>query len=272
MSAMRMIVAAPRATLSSNLSRSLLKVVAAGASSLAVALWFAIRLSGNIRRSVEGLIEPALALGSGRPVELSGSTIVEADAVGRALKQASQMLAEANHQAHHDPLTGLCNRTLFDELVVHQLAAAERHGGRLAVIAIDLDGFKAVNDRHGHATGDAVLKTAADRIRKAIRGADVVSRRGGDEFTVLLNHVDQPLAQRIGHKLVATLARPYDGIDVAVSASVGIALYPGSGTTLAALLERADQALYDAKNGGKRRLAGDIVPGRELMTRLTAWI
>lgn len=272
MSGMRMVVAAPRATLSSNLSRSMIKLVAAGLASLGIALWFAIRLSGNIRRSVEGLIEPALALGSGRPVELSGSTIVEADAVGRALQQASQMLAQANHQAHHDPLTGLCNRTLFDELVAHQLAAAERSGGRLAVVAIDLDGFKAVNDQHGHAAGDLVLKTAADRIQKAIRGADVVSRRGGDEFTVLLNHVDQPLAQRIGEKLVATLARPYDGIDVAVSASVGIVLYPESGTTLAGLLERADRALYEAKKAGKRRLAGDVLPGRDLMTRLTAWI
>jgi diguanylate cyclase (GGDEF)-like protein len=271
MSGLRMIINAPRAALTTQLSSSLATLIGAGAAALALALWFAMRLAGRIGRSVEGLIAPALALGNGKPVELPESTLKEAEALGRALQQGSRMLAEANHQAHHDALTGLCNRTLFDELVAHQLAFAQRSGSRLAILAIDLDGFKEVNDRHGHGVGDAVLKIAAERIRHGIRGADVVSRRGGDEFTVLLNNVDQALTQRIGDKLVAALAEPYPGVGPLVSASIGVALYPDSGTTVAALLERADRALYEAKHGGKRCLAGDVVAGRPEIARIQAF-
>jgi diguanylate cyclase (GGDEF)-like protein len=270
LSGLRMVINAPRAVLVTKLSSSFAMLIGGGALALAIALWFAIRLAGNIGRSVEGLIKPALALGSGKPVELPDSTLKEADAVGQALLQAAEMLAQANHQAHHDALTGLCNRVLFDELAAHQLAAAQRSGTRLAILAIDLDHFKEVNDQHGHATGDMVLTTAADRIRQAIRGADVVSRRGGDEFTVLLNNVDQLLTQRIGTKLVSSLAKPYPGVGPAVSASIGVALFPDSGTSLQELLERADQALYEAKKAGKRRLAGDVVQGRHDITRIGA--
>jgi diguanylate cyclase (GGDEF)-like protein len=268
---LRMIAHAPRAVLVTQLSSSFAMLIGGGALALAVALWFAVRLAANISRSVEGLIKPALALGTGKPVELPDSNLREADAVGEALLQAAEMLAQANHLAHHDALTGLCNRVLFDELATHQLAAAQRSGTRLAILAIDLDHFKEVNDCHGHAAGDFVLTTAAERIRQAIRGADVVSRRGGDEFTVLLNNVDQLLTQRIGNKLVTALAKSYPGIDPAVSASIGVAVFPDSGTTLAELLERADQALYQAKKAGKRCLAGDVVTGERLdVTRIGA--
>ncbi len=270
MSGLHLVIDAPRAALAGELSGSLATSIGGGAAALALALWFAVHLAGNIGRSVEGLIAPALALGNGRPVELPESTLKEAEAVGRALQQASRTLAAANHQAHHDALTGLCNRTLFDELVAHQLAAAARSGSRLAILAIDLDGFKEVNDRHGHGVGDAVLQRAAERIRLTIRGADVVSRRGGDEFTVLLNHVDEVLTRRIGDKLVASLAEPYPGVEQRVSASIGVALYPESGTTLAELLERADRALYRAKASGKRNLAGDVVANSPGTTRIEA--
>jgi diguanylate cyclase (GGDEF)-like protein len=255
---MGMVAHAPRGILVTQLSSSFAMLIGGGALALAIALWFAVRMAGNISRSVEGLIKPALALGSGKPVELPDSTLREADAVGQALLQAADMLAHAEHQAHHDALTGLCNRVLFDELATHQIAAAQRSGTRLAILAIDLDHFKDVNDCHGHAAGDLVLTTAAERIRQSIRGADIVSRRGGDEFTVLLNNVDQLLTQRIGNKLVSALAKPYPGIDPEVSASIGVAVFPVSGTTLGELLEHADQALYTAKKNGKRCLAGDI--------------
>jgi diguanylate cyclase (GGDEF)-like protein len=267
-SGLRLVINAPKSVLVTKLSSTFAVLILAGTLALALALWFAIRLAGSIGRSVEGLIAPALALGSGRPVELPESTLKEADAVGQALQQASRMLAQANHQAHHDALTGLCNRVLFDELVAHQLAAAQRSGARLAILAIDLDQFKEVNDQHGHAMGDMVLKIAAERIRQAIRGADVVSRRGGDEFMVLLNNVDQLLTQRIGNKLVASLAEPYPDVEPAVSASIGVALFPDSGTTMAELLDRADKALYQAKNGGKRQLAGDVINGRHDISRI----
>ena len=258
MSGMSLVVNAPRSLLQSKLSSSFARLIAGGALTLGLALWFAVRLAGSVSRSVEALIEPALALGSGRPVERPVTRLTEADAVGRAIVEAAGMLAEAKHQAHHDPLTGLCNRLLFDELASHELATARRQAQRLAILAIDLDHFKEVNDRHGHATGDLVLRTAAARIRQAVRTSDVVSRRGGDEFAVLLCDVDPSLAAKIGDDLVAALAAPYADVSSPVSASIGIALFPDAGLTLDELLERADGALYDAKKAGKRRLAGGL--------------
>ena len=267
---LRMVTNAPRSALATRLSSSVATLTIGGVLAFSLALWFAVRLAGNIGRSVAGLIKPALALGSGMPVELPDSTLKEADAVGRALLQAADMLAQANHQAHHDALTGLCNRALFDELASHQLSAATRTGTRLAILAIDLDNFKEVNDQQGHAVGDAVLKVVAERILQGIRGADVVSRRGGDEFTVLLINVDQMLTQRIAGKLVASLALPYPGVATDVSASIGVALYPDSGEAVAVLLERADRALYEAKKSGKRRMAGDVGTGRYDISRIGA--
>lgn len=253
-----LVVGAPRSALATRLSSRIAWLIAGGAATLGLALWFALRLARAVTRSVESLIEPALSLGSGRPIELPGVRLKEAHAVGQAIEQAAGMLADAKYQAHHDALTGLCNRVLFDEVAVHQIASARRGGRRLAVLAIDLDGFKAVNDRHGHAAGDAVLRTAAERIRRTIRASDVVSRRGGDEFTVLLGDVGQVLTRQIGQKLVAALAEPYDDVTTPVSASVGIAIFPESGSTVDELLARADEALYEAKKGGKRRVSGDV--------------
>jgi diguanylate cyclase (GGDEF)-like protein len=270
LSGLRLVINAPRAQLLSKLSSSFALLIGCGGLALVVALWFASRLAGGISRSVAGLIPPALALGTGKPVEVPDSTLKEVDAVAHALVQAAEMLAQANHQAHHDALTGLCNRLLFDELAAHRIAAVQRIGTRLAILAIDLDHFKDVNDQHGHAAGDRVLTTAAQRIRDVIRGADVVSRRGGDEFTVLLDGVDAVLAGRLAGKLVAALAKPYDRIVPSVSASIGVALFPDSGTTLPALLERADDALYDAKKAGKGRVAGDVVVARGDLTWLGA--
>ena len=258
LSGMTTVVGAPRSPLSTRLSSSLAWLLVGGTAVLGLALGFALWLARSIGRSVEGLIEPALALGSGRVAERFPTRIKEVDAVGRAIEQASRMLAEVRHQAHHDALTGLCNRVLFDEVAMHQITVARRAGQRLALLAIDLDGFKAVNDVHGHAAGDDVLRTAADRIRRSIRASDVVSRRGGDEFTVLLRDVGQVLTRQIGQKLVSALAAPYRGVDVPVSASIGIALFPESGATVDELLAHADEALYEAKKGGKRRLSGDV--------------
>jgi diguanylate cyclase (GGDEF)-like protein len=165
------------------------------------------------------------------------------------------MLKTARHLAQHDALTGLPNRLLFDELVGSRLATADRHGTSLALLAIDLDGFKAVNDAHGHPVGDAVLKAAALRISRVLRGSDVVCRVGGDEFAVLLDETGLADAQHVAHKLIDALSEPYPGVSPAVSASVGIALHPGAGNTQAELCQHADQALYQAKRAGKHRAA-----------------
>ena len=226
--------------------------------SLALALWFASRVSRAVRIAVASLVEPALALGSGLPVELPATTLRETDTVGRAIRQASQLLTVAHQHAYHDPLTGLRNRALFDEMASRQIAQSYRDGSQLALLAIDLDGFKAVNDLQGHAAGDLVLKHVADRITGLIRGSDVVSRRGGDEFSVMLVDVDGAKTRQVAEKLLAALSRPYPDIEAAVSASIGVARYPHDATTLLDLLERADEALYEAKKAGKSRVAGDL--------------
>lgn len=248
---------APMTLLTSDLYRSIAWLVLGALFAFGLGLWLALRLANRLTSAVQGLVGPALALGEGRPVEVAGTRIKEAEEVGTALLQASRMLAHAQHLAHYDPLTGLCNRVLFGELILRELAVAQRSGASFALLAIDLDGFKAVNDMHGHAAGDTVLKEAADRMARAVRVSDVAARLGGDEFAVLLIGVSREQAQAVAEALVDGLSQPYPGISVSVSASVGIAVYPQSGITMLQLLERADMALYKAKGLGKRRVASD---------------
>ncbi|CAB3632419.1 MULTISPECIES: diguanylate cyclase [Achromobacter] len=248
---------APMTLVTTDLYRSIAWLALGTVAAFGLGLWLALRLANRLTSAVQGLVGPALALGEGRTVELPGTRVKEAEEVGTALLQASRMLAHAQHLAHYDPLTGLCNRVLFGELVLRELAVAQRSGATFAILAIDLDGFKAVNDLHGHAAGDTVLKEAADRMATAIRVSDVAARLGGDEFAVLLLGANQENAQAVAESLVESLSLPYPKIRVAVSASVGIAVYPDSGVTMLQLLERADVALYRAKGLGKRRVASD---------------
>lgn len=249
---------APMTLLTTDLYRSIAWLALGTLFAFGLGLWLALRLASRLTSAVQGLVGPALALGEGRTVELAGTRVKEAEEVGTALLQASRMLAHAQHLAHYDPLTGLCNRVLFGELVLRELAVAQRTGEPFAILAIDLDGFKAVNDMHGRAAGDTVLKEAADRMGRAIRVSDVAARLGGDEFAVLLMGVGKEQAQPVAEALVDSLSLPYPGIRVSVSASVGIAVYPESGITMLQLLERADVALYQAKGQGKRRVASDL--------------
>lgn len=183
----------------------------------------------------------------GRPTQIVG---VSADITAR--KEAELQLA---HLALHDPLTGLPNRRALSEAIERSIARAQRSGQPLAVLALDLDGFKAINDRLGHPAGDATLLEVADRLRRAIRRSDVVARLGGDEFAVIATEAGgrgpmARLARRISAALVApiTLAEG----EARIGVSVGIAFYPADGETTDQLLARADEALYDAK----RRAAG----------------
>lgn len=248
---------APMQLLTSGLYRSIAWIGLGTLLAFGLGLWLALRLASQLTSAVQGLVAPALALGEGRTVELPATRIKEAREVGTAMLQASRMLARAQHLAHYDPLTGLCNRVLFGELLLRELALAHRSAGSFSILAIDLDGFKAVNDRHGHAAGDAVLQEAAERMTEAIRVSDVAARLGGDEFAVLLTSASQESARQIAEALVESLSAPYPDIQVPVSASVGIAVFPQSGATMAQLLERADAALYKAKGQGKRRVALD---------------
>ena len=244
-----MAAGAPMTLVTTDLYRSIAWIALGTLAAFGLGLWLALKLASRLTSAVQGLVGPALALalGEGRPVEVPRTHVKEAVEVGTALQQASRMLAHAQHLAHYDPLTGLCNRVLFGELVLRELAVAQRSGASFAILAIDLDGFKAVNDMHGHAAGDTVLKEAADRMANAIRVSDVAARLGGDEFAILLLAGNRESAQAVAEALVESLSLPYANVKVAVSASVGIAVYPQSGTTMLQLLERADVALYQAR-------------------------
>ena len=174
-------------------------------------------------------------------------------------------------QATHDVLTGLPNRGLFHDRVLQAVALARRNGRLAALLFVDLDGFKKVNDKYGHRTGDLLLVGVASRLSKAIRESDTAARLGGDEFAVVLNGVSSRLdIMRIARKLAADLHRPYtvEGNDVAVGASIGIAIFPEHAQTSAELLALADAAMYRpksrAKGGGNGALvvAQIVVPGR----------
>ena len=201
---------APMTLLTTDLYRSIAWLALGTLFAFGLGLWLALRLANRLTSAVQGLVGPALALGEGRTVELPTTPVKEAQEVGTALLQASRMLAHAQHLAHYDPLTGLCNRVLFGELILRELAVAQRSGESFAILAIDLDGFKAVNDLHGHAAGDTVLKEAADRMARAIRVSDVAARLGGDEFAVLLMGVGQENApgrrRGAGRGLIAALS------------------------------------------------------------------
>jgi len=162
--------------------------------------------------------------------------------------------AELGALAHRDPLTGLPNRRLFEDRLEIALAQAHRYRHRVALIFVDLDRFKQVNDGFGHAAGDALLKEVAERLGASVREGDTVARLGGDEFTLLLPgiHYAEDLAA-ISRKLVESLRRPFNlqGREVHVTASGGISLYPEDGEDGEALLKSADTAMYRAKERGR---------------------
>jgi len=225
-----------------------------GAAALAfiiIGAWLAVGITRRVLSSVQYLNDAALALRDGKPLTLPEVQLYEAEAVGHAIVQASHLMAKVHHRAYHDPLTELGNRALFYELVQHQLAIAEREHGKLSILAIDLDNFKVVNDEEGHAAGDRLLEAVARRLEKTIRAADAAARMGGDEFSILLVDADQASAIETAQRLVAELAKPYEGIATRVSASIGIAVYPAAGRDLGELLENADRALYAAKGSGR---------------------
>jgi diguanylate cyclase (GGDEF)-like protein/PAS domain S-box-containing protein len=156
------------------------------------------------------------------------------------------------HEALHDPLTGLPNRTLLRDRLEHALAQSERDGRPTGVLFVDLDNFKQINDVYGHATGDGVLVEFARRLRTAVRPGDTVARLGGDEFVVVCEAVDEAVVLALGERLEAAIEMPLtvDGIPYGLSASIGIAL---GHSDAEALLANADAAVYRAKARGRGR-------------------
>ena len=167
------------------------------------------------------------------------------------LKQTNEQILKL---AQHDILTGLPNRTLFYDRLNQAMTRASRDKGAFAILFIDLDDFKRVNDTFGHDTGDALLREAARRITACVRKSDTVARMGGDEFTVIISNVrTQSSVERVAKKIIASLANQFelDGKVCSVSASIGIAFYPDNGETAAQLIKVADDAMYSAKYNGK---------------------
>jgi diguanylate cyclase (GGDEF)-like protein/PAS domain S-box-containing protein len=175
------------------------------------------------------------------------------------------------HQALHDGLTGLANRTLFGELVLKALASAKRADEPRAVLVMDLDGFKQVNDTFGHAQGDDLLKQVGDRLVVALREVDTIARLGGDEFAILPGQTtDLAAAAEVAWKIQQTCAAgfDFDGEMVYVSASVGIAMFPEHGRTAEELLRRADVAMYIAKRTGSGHAVVDAAQEEATATQL----
>ena len=165
--------------------------------------------------------------------------------------------ARLDYQAHHDPLTGLPNRLLFESRLNHALDEAREESRLGAVLFIDLDRFKHINDSLGHPIGDLLLKAIAERLRDQLRDVDTVARLGGDEFIILLPGLHQESdAEHVARKLLNAFTAPFqaDGHEFCVSASVGIALFPKDGDDAPTLVKNADAAMYRAKSRGRSRI------------------
>jgi diguanylate cyclase (GGDEF)-like protein len=168
-----------------------------------------------------------------------------------------RLVNRLRHLSQHDTLTQLLNRRAFTVRLQAERARQRRSPGPMALLVVDLDRFKAVNDRFGHAAGDTVLVAAAALLRRHARDVDTVARMGGEEFALLLPGTDRDGACRVAERMLAafrTLAVEVDGVVIRVSASIGIALSTHAGEDDPLLFQQADRALYQAKAGGRDRV------------------
>jgi diguanylate cyclase (GGDEF)-like protein len=213
------------------------------------------RAEGSIRRSNEELCRAKDEL-EGRVAERTKDLQQAHHLLHIEMQQREHSQATIQHLAHHDALTGLPNRLQFHRQLSEAVARRRDHGGDLAVLFIDLDGFKAINDTLGHGTGDVLLRLVADRLRNAVREEDKVGRLGGDEFAVIQSGVEQPReAVALAARLIEVVKAPYsvDKQLLTVGASIGIVLAGGEYQDPEQLLRAADLAMYRAKADGRGR-------------------
>ncbi|MDH3452808.1 MAG: EAL domain-containing protein, partial [Gammaproteobacteria bacterium] len=166
-------------------------------------------------------------------------------------KQAEERLA---HQAKYDALTGLANRTLFQEFLIHALQRANRNAHLVALLFLDLDHFKQINDRLGHDAGDRLIQSVAQRLQKSLRGDDLIARLGGDEFAIVIDGMDDVQhAGRVADKILAGLQKPFaiNGNRILARTSIGIAAFPQDALDADSLVKAADTAMYEAKRLGR---------------------
>jgi len=201
------------------------------------------------RDGIEIPVEGSVAPIHDRAGELTGAVIVVRD-VSAARTMAQQM----SHLAEHDPLTGLPNRLLLNDRASQAIGLASRHNKSVAVLFLDLDGFKYINDSLGHPTGDKLLQSIAKALVGCVRTADTVSRQGGDEFVVLLSEIEQPEDVAItARRVLEAVAEPHsvNARDLHVTASIGLSVYPDDGLDAETLVKNADTAMYQAKENGR---------------------
>jgi len=193
------------------------------------------------------------------PMELSASEMELKEqrffvAIVRDVTERKLVERKIKHMAHHDHLTGLPNRSLFIDQLEHAIKLAKRSNHKTAVLFLDLDGFKQINNTLGHEAGDQLLKEVAARLKTVIRESDVAARMGGDEFTFVLNDIGtHENAAAVAQKIIDTLSEKFNlkGHESQVGGSIGVALYPDDAADHEALLRKADEAMYVAKKSGK---------------------
>lgn len=176
--------------------------------------------------------------------------------VQQDISDRQRLEEEIHYLAYHDMLTNLPNRMLFQDRVQQEIVHSKRNKAKFAVVFIDLDGFKEVNDTRGHAGGDKLLQTIAKRLRTCLREGDTVARLGGDEFTILLTGMEQGEGlERVLSKIIKSVSQPcpLGEFTASVTASIGVSLYPGDASGVEKLLLHADAAMYQAKQAGKNR-------------------
>lgn len=205
-------------------------------------------------RTAEGALEATSADHIDMLRQANAHLVIATLDANKLTEQVEAAKLKLAHLAHHDGLTGLPNRMLLQDRLGQAIEVARRQGLQLAVLFMDLDRFKHINDSLGHAVGDQLLKSVAQRLLACVRQSDTVSRQGGDEFVLLLSqvqHADD--AAQFAQKILTALALPHsiDGHDLHVSVSVGISIYPADGQDAETLLKCADTAMYHAKENGR---------------------
>ncbi len=226
-------------------------------------------------QTIEDAARATTSLNASKDEDLreANEMLVIASVSAQVMAQNAELAtAKMTYLAEHDPLTGLPNRSLLRDRLTQALVCAQRYGRRGALMFLDLDDFKQINDSLGHFVGDALLQSTAQRLQRNVRGSDTVGRQGGDEFVVLLSEIGAPNdAVLLAQKLLQAMAEPHDicGQHLHVGTSIGISIFPDDANTLETVMRNADRAMYAAKSSGRNALrlfsAENRIPTMELL-------